>query len=551
VARMVIITVFAALFALAFWFRASSLGAFPWHDADESYYGLQTTRMLQGKTFEVRTFNRNILNPYLVGLEAALHLVARPALWVLRAPAVLCGVLAVLLTYVIGSRVLDRTTALIAAVLLAALPYAIHQSRNGLEMSQLPLAGLVVMAFALRGHGLGLLLSFLASMLVHPTAIFLIPIALTIFFVQLVRKGEGDPIRRRRILIGSAIGSLAVVATVSALIFNHPLAQVYLKRRPPLDWPRFLDGFERAVLFLRYVPPSKATIHLHRWIFRSVMGVLLILGTWRLARERRWERLALVAGVIASLVVFHLVAGPSMFREVTRYAVVFLLPTALATACLMEGLFAPRTPTPSETTAPALRGLPLTIALVLAWAMLLSVKQNFLDPGMKGDRESLWTFQPDQKDEYERALSLIRRDVARRRRSGGIRTTGGTPTPVIVHNYWTIMPLAYLASFSEDIEVVPLIDPMAPANGDLDDLCREKQRELGDRMRTGAYAIYRFGVPAYVGVPPYGGTVIEDTVNSAFLPGQVRRWMVPTRGGGPGLVVYRFEDEPAQVASQR
>src|SRR5207245_2022519 len=97
------------------------------------------------------------------------------------------------LTYVIGARVLDRTTGLIAAMLLAALPYAIHQSRNGLEMSQLPLAGIVVLGFALRGNSLGALLSFLASMLVHPTAIFLMPIALFVLLVQLARSAQGDP----------------------------------------------------------------------------------------------------------------------------------------------------------------------------------------------------------------------------------------------------------------------------------------------------------------------------------------------------------------------
>jgi hypothetical protein len=49
--------------------------------------------------------------------------------------------------------------------------------------------------------------------------------------------------------------------------------------------------------------------------------------------------------------------------------------------------------------------------------------------------------------------------------------------------------------------------------------------------------------PVVIGIPDYGGgTVIEDTVKSAFAPGQVQRWEVPTRGDGAGLIVYRLED---------
>jgi hypothetical protein len=268
----------AVLFAFAFWVRVSSLGAFPWHDADESYYGVQTAHMLQGKAFEVRTVNKNVLNPYMVAMQVPLHLMARPALWVLRAPAALCGILAVVLTYVIGARVLDRTTALIAAMLMAALPYAVHQSRVGLELSEIPLAGIVVIGFALRGHSLGVLLALLGSMLIHPTAIFLMTIALTILLVQLARKGEGDPARRRRVLVVSAAGSLVVAGAVSAVIFNHSMLQIFLKRRPPLNWPQFLDRFERALFFLHYTRPSKTIFHLHRWVFRSVVGTLLVFG---------------------------------------------------------------------------------------------------------------------------------------------------------------------------------------------------------------------------------------------------------------------------------
>jgi hypothetical protein len=552
--RLLLAVGFAVYFAAALWFRLSSLGAFPWHDADESYYGVQIARLLSGESFEVLTVNKNVINPFFVGLQIPLQMVARPSLWVLRAPAAFSGLLAVILAYVIGGRVLDRTTALIAAALLATLPCVVYQSRVGLEMSQIPLFGLIVIAMALRGHATGLVLAFLASMLVHPTDIFLIPIAVPIFLVQFARKlatrEDVDPTRRRRLLISAAVVTPAVIAAVSAVIFIHPMAQIYLKRRPPLDWWQFLDSFERVLFDLRS-PLTKATIHLYRWTFRGVMAILLVFGTVRLARQRRWERLALVAGVAASLAVFHFVAGPRILRDVAfRYGVVFMLPTVLAVACLLEGMLAPRSSAsvPEASTRPALRRLPLALGLVLSWALLLGLKQNLFDRCMRDERESLWTFQPDQDDQYERALALIRRDLAERRLAAGIDPTRGTlpPTAVIVHDYWALMPLAYLASSSNDLELMRLIDPESPETGDLDQLCREKQRELGDRLRTGAYAITRVGVQAYG-----GGTVIEDAVRADFAPGQVRRWTVPTRTGGAGLIVYRFEDDASRIAAQQ
>ena len=253
---------------------------------------------------------------------------------------------------------LDRTTALIAAIFLATLPSAIYHSRLGVESSQLPVFGLVIIACAIRGHGLGLLLSFLASMLVNSTAIFLMPIVLPIFLVQLLgmrgSEAGGDPVQRQRVVIVSVVVALVVALAVSLVIFNHPKAEEILDRRPVLNWGNFLDGYERLLFFL-YGPPSTRTLRLHRWIFRAVLFGLLMLGTGRLVRHAGGKRPVLIAGLGASLAVFHFVAGPGMLRVqgTHRYGVVFLLPTSLAFACLLQSLVPTRMLAPSLHPAPA------------------------------------------------------------------------------------------------------------------------------------------------------------------------------------------------------
>jgi 4-amino-4-deoxy-L-arabinose transferase-like glycosyltransferase len=540
-ARITYGTQVTLLIALAVWFRVSSLGAFPEHNADESYYGVQVAHLIQGEAIATRTMNHNLLNPFLVALQIPFYMLAGPSLWVLRMPAVVSGIVAVVLTYVIGSRIFDRTTALSAAIILATLPCAIYYSRLGLEVSQLPVFGLVLIALAIRGHGLGLLLAFLASMVVHPSAIFLMPIVLPLFLVRLF---AADPCaagidrarRRRRIVVGISV-ALVVVAGASLAIFRHPVAQAYMSRRGVLDWFHFLDGYERLLFYLYNESPiSKVALGLHRWVFRGVLLILLVFGVPQLVRRRQWERLALIVGLAASLAVFHIVAGPDLLRVALthRYGVVFLLPTSLAIACLLSGMVPDRArPGASR---PARHRLPLAIALTLGCGLLLSTKLFLFDPRLAKIGESIWTVQADAPDQYEQALSLIREDREQRQRSAG-------PISIVAHDYWTRLPVGYLASSTSDFEVLRLISHEEIQSRPFDELCREKQRDLASRLQAGGYVVTGLWVPHIA-----GGSIIGDTVRTSFPAGRVQRWDVADRAGVPRLIVYSLKAETAQLA---
>jgi hypothetical protein len=540
---------FVCLFATAVWFRVSSLSAFPWHNGDESNYGLQTMHVLRGEPVETRTPNRSLLNPYLLLLQGPFLLVAGPSVPVMRAPAVVCGLLAVILTIVWGARVLDRTTGLVGGVLVATLPPVIFYSRLGLEQSQLPLFGLFVVVAALRGHGAGLLATFLASMLVHPTAIFLIPIALPVYLVQVARRDEGDLRRRRRVLIVSGVLALGTVAVSSIVILAHPMTQLRLASRPPLDWRHFLDGCER-LLFLLYSPTSPTNVRWHRLIFRALLATLLLLGAGRLVWERRWERVALVGGLAAGLAGFHLVAGPEVLRHepTSRYGVVFLLPTALAFACLIRALVPTVLHTSDVPRSPRVRPVPLAIALCLGSALLWSGYRNYFGPKLREVGESLWTFRQDRRDEYERLLLAIQHDRPSPE-AGGDRagaTIDRTPSSlVVVGDYWTLKPLTYLLCATKDAEVTPLISAEELGSRSQVELLEAKRIELCDRLRHGAYVVERLEIAAC-----WGGSLTGDALRVAFSPGDVRRWFIPDRSRhGAGLVLYRLEGDSSRIAA--
>jgi hypothetical protein len=329
------------------------------------------------------------------------------------------------------------------------------------------------------------------------------------------------------------------------------VAQIYLKHRPKLHWVHFLDGYERLLFFL-YPPPSKAAWGLHRWGFRGLVLVLGVFGTRGLVRARQWERLALIAGLLASLCIFHFVAGPNMLRDLGkhRYGIAFLVPTCLAFACLLRASVP--IATPHQPSDPRAYRIPLAIALVLGWALLLSTKSLFLDRNLANRRESIWTFPPDAKDEYEQTLSLIRRDHARARASASgelARLSGSSPEApiaIVAHDYWVRLPLEYLASSSRDFEVITLMSDEELGSRPLADLSREKQRELSARLRAGAYVVARRGVP-----PEWGGNVIEDTIRAGFPPERIQRWDVLSCDGYPTVVVYRLKDDPAALVARR
>jgi len=166
--------------------------------------------------------------------------------------------------------------------------------------------------------------------------------------------------------------------------------------------------------------------------------------------------------------------------------------------------------------------------------------QNFFDPITRSLRESLWTFQSDGKDEYVRAFSIIRRDLARREINAG----SDTPVPIVAHDYWVFTPIAYFASSCKNLKVVGFIVDEELSQGPIEDLFREKQRELVDRLNAGAYVVQRVGIP-----DGWGGRLIGDTLRSSFPPERVQQWNVPDRGGGTKLVVYRLKSDPVSLTS--
>ncbi len=125
-----------------------------------------------------------------------LQLVFEPAFWILRAPSWMAGVALVPLLFFLLRPVLGATVAAWIALLAAVLPANVAYSRFGWDPSQLPLAAAVVCGVSLGRRWRLAFSSALVAVWVHPTAVFLVPIAGAVAASEIWRQ---SPDRRNRI----------------------------------------------------------------------------------------------------------------------------------------------------------------------------------------------------------------------------------------------------------------------------------------------------------------------------------------------------------------
>ena len=530
----------ALVFAASVWFRVSSLDAIPWHNGDESYEGIELVRMLQGQRFTIFTTNGNLMSPFFLGLQLPFQWSTKPALWVLRVPAVISGILAIVLAYAIGRKALDRPTALLASAALAATPAAVVYSRIGHEYSQIPIVGVLALCFAFQARPVGLGVTLAAGLLAHPINLFVFPAVLPVFAVQLARKYRAELAGRARTL-AAASAALAVGGGVLAyVIAQRPIVQRTLHTRPPLDWPTFGDGLARFLLY-DYQSPAPAVAS-HQRLLAAVLVALLAVGVPRLVLGRRWERLALLFGLATSLAAFHVIAGPRMIfvEGSSRYGVVFLAPAAFAFAALLQAAVGGGSKAVAETGTPPTPAswVPRGVVAALGGGMLYAMLGGFFAPYSAPGRESIWTFKADVREPLAEVYTLIIRDYLRNGIAHGTCRIAG-------ETFWISKPLEFLGSRRrlvrvEQLDEPEVVFPTVPPPATTEEAQWRQVVKVVDRLRRGSYVVANLNPK---------DSVTNRAIRNAFPPGRVRSWTVPNPKGNPCYGIYRLE--PAEVAATR
>jgi hypothetical protein len=516
------------LLVAALAFRVIGLDHLPGVNGDEAWYGVQAGKILAGRPTAWTTPTGLMMDPFLIVPELLLLSVAAPGFGILRVPTVLAGVLTVVLAYVLGTRVLDRTTALLAAVLLAASPIAIAYSRIGWDPSLTPLFSLLALSFALRGNAAGFLASMAACLVVHMTNIFLFPVLLPPLLVVALRERSGDRVRQWRFL------SCTICATLLMGLAAHAISGARGEGRPgdlfDLDrLGRFLAHYGRlisGVSAYEYIagPVDAWRARLHDRAFWCVALPALAFGLRPLARARHWGRIALAAGLVAGLLSFYVVAGPDALRpHYERYGMFLVVPTAFAISCLLKGLFVGDGEGLRSTPARTL----LLAASVLGWVLLNEFRGNYFGPIRGNGGESHRTFRTAAIEPKQQAYSLILDDLARRAPAAA----RGSVTTILAEDWWLFQPLLYLAQSRPDLRVISL-----------EDFARGREFRttgLGKKIAEGAYFVGFHDGP------------LDALLRGSRPEARFRRWCVRDYSGRPLLSISISISTSTSIAISR
>ena len=418
------IVVLAPLFGYALWLRITSLDGLPEVNGDETWHAIQLTRMMRGDSFEIFTVSGIPLSPIHAALELPGLLLFKPSLWVVRLPALISGLAAVILLYFVVSRCYDRTTALIASALLAILPLAIIYSRVSYESSHAPLWGTILLYLAHRLKPLTLSVVLAAGYFVHPTNIFVLPVLLAVLLVRTFEQYPLERVRAVKVFVARAALPCAVVAAIGVFTMlrsdTQRLSRAYdtgLSGRH--DFLEFGAMYERLMMGVGISPdPMRSRF------FWSLLGVLFAVGLWRLVLARQWGRIAFVGGTVASVLSLFVLGGTNIIQPgMTRYGLFLVVPSVLSVAILARALLVvPSTPWRVSVLAVQCAGL-----LAIAWTLVLSLdlqrvnRGSYMSPDYRGREETPLTLGSDAKSPIRLTYSTMDHDLKASGRTGQIQ----------------------------------------------------------------------------------------------------------------------------------
>ncbi len=539
--RIIILNVIV-MCLVSMWLRVCDLGNLPGVNGDEAWYGVHVSQIMAGRPFALRTPSGLPLNPFFAGLEVPFLVFFRPSIWILRAPAVISGVLAVPLIFLVGSRIFDRMTALVASLLVATLPCTLGYSRFGWDASQTPLFSILALYWAFRGSSIAMLFSFAACLIVHASNVFLLPVLLALFVATLWRT-ETEASKRRQIVWMT--GAIVLIPLVTWILITPGSERLSLlaARAAPSNWLRSLQHYGRlisGVSLCQYVvgPLSLQADARSDGIFWSLFLALLVLGIPRLVQRRQWDRIALIVGLVLGAMALYLAAGPEILRpHRERYGMYLVIPTVLAIASLISSLL----PDSDCDGTSVLRQACLAVILLGGWALLFSFKIHYLDAIRATGGESHVTFRTAEVEPKQQAFQLIVSDVANRdpslaretstTRSGIVEPRVGGEArgswPVLAEDWWIYWPLRFLSSRHPEIAIISPEDDKF----DIGHRTPVDWKPFMTALSSGGYAV------------AFADGELERLISSSVPSSRRRQWDIQDYAGRRLISVFRVESE--------
>jgi hypothetical protein len=254
--------------------------------------------------------------------------------------------MAVMLSYPMLAPLTGVRAAITTTALLAASPAAVSQARRGWDPSATVLLSLLVSAFAMLNRPWLCGFSFLLSLAVHPTNVFLAPIAASQWGPTAVEwyRAASESQRRRMLRIAVivlpfvAVGGFYVARTLAHAGFA-PSIEIAIERLISLSaWQALgvgVVGLFSGITSAAIAGPPPFMLRLGASAIVFAAFTLAGVGSWLGGRERSALQMAwLSGGIVVSVLAFHVVAGPRALEPgVERYAMFLVVPLTIFCAC--------------------------------------------------------------------------------------------------------------------------------------------------------------------------------------------------------------------------
>jgi 4-amino-4-deoxy-L-arabinose transferase-like glycosyltransferase len=448
--RWLIVANCIAILCCAVWFRGWELGRIPGVNGDEAWYGVAAERILDRGCVSARTPTGNVLNPFFMAPQVALHSFLDPSFTVLRTPALVSGLVALVVNFFLCRRAFGLRVAYLTTLIHAVLPINIAYSRFAWDASQSLLFTLpAIYAAVLANQGqrnrwtmVGLF-SLAAALVVHPTNIFVAPFWAIMSAVawndRVATLWRSPAARRIGIPLILLAGVLVIWPWLPRIAVNSGSARNYA------SFAEHFCGLFSGASVYEYIPGTLIPERYPTAAYcRTQIGLeSLLIAVAGVVAWAFWKRIRsggltfdawLVIAWMCSVISFFTVAGPTAIApHFERYAICLVAPTVLVIARAFHWWMQPTTRF-SIATAPLL--------LVLGWCMLATFKSQYFDEFNERGGQSHLTFRTAGAEPKQQAFQTI-----------ALEREPNAPVLIQTSEWWLYWPLRYVAYAHNDVLV--------------------------------------------------------------------------------------------------
>ena len=456
VAERIVLILSIVLIAISVFFRFWHLGNIPALSGDEAVNGAASFELLHGHSIDWITPTGHIYPITYLGPVLLLHAIFPPSIVLLRLTAVVCGIAAIAVNYILCRRLFGQSCALLTSLLIAVLPENIALSRLGWEPCESVLIDLVVvygsLAILQKDINLkrsipGTVVACILALMAQPTNAFVtlfLPIAIIMRWAPKIAAYLATGNKTFRYAISATTIALAIV--VGMLALHRPLALMgslrhFQSRAFILDYAALFSGRTIYNYIGGYPRPFD---HVDAIDILSVLPWVLCAVLAARGKANDLDRFVAI-GWLIQLAAFASIAGAvALEPSLNRFGICLISPGVL--------LFVRTLERSTENRILAAQAAQFA-TLALSALLLIGFYNCYFRYIIKTGGNSEPAFRTAATDPKQTAFEYVQSQCPASR-----------PCYVVCSSWWNYQPARYFAAQHSNIHVLKL-DEITPAEG--------------------------------------------------------------------------------------